>query len=90
MFALNDPSALGCVAAVESANLLDQVQIVGVDGSDDAKAAIAEGKMLASAAQDPVQIGSVAIETAYKVIAGEEVEKDIKIPSYLVDASNAK
>ena len=79
MFALNDPSALGCVAAVESANLLDQVQIVGVDGSDDAKAAIAEGKMLASAAQDPVQIGSVAIETAYKVIAGEEVEKDIKI-----------
>lgn len=90
MFALNDPSALGCVAAVESANLLDQVQIVGVDGSDDAKAAIAEGKMLASAAQDPVQIGSVAIETAYKVIAGEEVEKDIKIPSYLVEASNAK
>ena len=90
MFALNDLSALGCVAAVESANLLDQVQIVGVDGSDDAKAAIAEGKMLASAAQDPVQIGSVAIETAYKVIAGEEVEKDIKIPSYLVDASNAK
>ena len=90
MFALNDPSALGCVAAVESANLLDQVQIVGVDGSDDAKAAIAEGKMLASVAQDPVQIGSVAIETAYKVIAGEEVEKDIKIPSYLVDASNAK
>ena len=90
MFALNDPSALGCVAAVESANLLDQVQIVGVDGSDDAKAAIAEGKMLASAAQEPVQIGSVAIETAYKVIAGEEVEKDIKIPSYLVDASNAK
>ena len=90
MFALNDPSALGCVAAVESANLLYQVQIVGVDGSDDAKAAIAEGKMLASAAQDPVQIGSVAIETAYKVIAGEEVEKDIKIPSYLVDASNAK
>ena len=90
MFALNDPSALGCVAAVESANLLDQVQIVGVDGSDDAKAAIAEGKMLASAAQDPVQIGSVAIDTAYKVIAVEEVEKDIKIPSYLVDASNAK
>lgn len=89
-FALNDPSALGCVAAVESANLLDQVKIVGVDGSDDAKAAIAEGKMLASAAQDPVTIGSEAVATAYKVIAGETVETDIKIPSYLVDESNAK
>jgi len=89
-FALNDPSALGCAAAVESANLLDQVKIVGVDGSDDAKAAIVAGKMLASAAQDPVTIGSEAVATAYKVIAGEEVEKDIKIPSYLVDESNAK
>ena len=89
-FALNDPSALGCVAAVESANLLDQVKIVGVDGSDDAKAAIVEGKMLASAAQDPVTIGSEAVATAYKVIAGETVESDIKIPSYLVDESNAK
>lgn len=89
MFALNDPSALGCVAAVESANKLDQVKIVGVDGSDDGKAAIQEGKMLASAAQDPVTIGSTAVETAYQVIAGETVETDIAIPSYLVDASNA-
>lgn len=89
-FALNDPSALGCAAAVESANLLDQIKIVGVDGSADAKAAILDGKMLASAAQDPVTIGSEAIVTAYKVIAGEEVEKDIKIPSYLVDANNAQ
>jgi len=88
-FALNDPSALGCVAAVESAGMLDQVKIVGVDGSDDAKEAIVDGKMLASAAQDPVTIGSQAVETAYKVIAGETVEKDIKIPSYLVDETNA-
>ena len=46
--------------------------------------------MLASAAQDPVTIGSEAVATAYKVIAGETVESDIKIPSYLVDESNAK
>lgn len=88
-FALNDPSALGCAAAVESAGLLDQVKIVGVDGSDEGKAAIIEEKMLASAAQHPVEIGSIAVETAYAVIAGEEVEKDIKVPVELVDATNA-
>lgn len=88
-FALNDPSALGCVAAVESAGLLDQVKIVGVDGSDEGKAAIIEEKMLASAAQHPVEIGSIAVETAYAVIAGEEVEEDIKVPVELVDATNA-
>lgn len=88
-FALNDPSALGCAAAVESAGKLDQIKIVGVDGSSEGKEAIVAGKMLASAAQEPVTIGKVAVDTAYDVIEGKEVEKDIKIPSFLVDASNA-
>lgn len=88
-FALNDPSAIGCAAAVESAGLLDKIKIVGVDGSDDGKAAIVEGKILASAAQHPVEIGSISVETAYKVIAGETVEADVKVPVELVDATNA-
>ena len=88
MFAEDEPTALGCVAAAERANKLGQIKIVGVDGSDDGKAAVAEGKMLATAAQDPVTIGSTAIESTYKVIAGESVEKEILIPSYLIDASN--
>jgi ribose transport system substrate-binding protein len=44
--------------------------------------------MLASAAQHPVDIGAISIETAYKLIAGEEVEKDIKVPTELVDINN--
>lgn len=89
VFALNDPSAIGCAAAIEAANLLDQIKIVGVDGSADGKTAIAAGKMLASAAQDPVKIGSTSVEAAYKVIAGENVEADIKIPVSLVNKDNA-
>jgi ribose transport system substrate-binding protein len=88
-FALNDPSAIGCSAAVEAANLLDRIKIVGVDGSDDGKDAILKGKMLATAAQHPAEIGSVSIETAYKVIAGETVEADIKIPVELINKDNA-
>ncbi len=89
VFALNDPSAIGCAAAVESAGLLDAIKIVGVDGSTEGKAAIAQGKMLASAAQHPKDIGSISIETAYQVIAGATVEADVKVPVELVDASNA-
>lgn len=88
VFALNDPSAIGCAAAIDSADLLDQIKIVGVDGSEEGKKAICEGKMLASAAQHPVDIGKIAIETAYKVLAGEEVEPDIKVSSELVDINN--
>ena len=86
VFALNDPSAIGCAAAVDSAGKLDQIKIVGVDGSEDGIAAIKEGKMFASASQDPVEIGKQSIEAAYKVIAGETVEADIKVPSALVTA----
>lgn len=89
-FALNDPSAIGCAAAVESANLLDKVKIVGVDGSAEGIKAIKDGKMFASASQDPVKIGKTSIETAYKVIAGEKVEADIKVPSALVSAETIK
>lgn len=88
-FALNDPSAIGCAAAVESAGLLEQVKIVGVDGSEDGKAAIADGKMLASAAQHPVEIGNISIETAYKVVNGEDVKADIMVPVELVNKDNA-
>lgn len=88
VFALNDPSAIGSAAAIDSAGLLDHIKIVGVDGSEEGKKAICEGKMLASAAQHPIEIGSIAIETAYKVLSGEKVEPDIKVSSELVDIEN--
>lgn len=89
-FALNDPSAIGCAAAVEAANLLDKIKIVGVDGSDDGKTAILAGKILASAAQHPIDIGSISIETAYKVLVDKSsVEADIKVPVELVTKDNA-
>lgn len=89
VFALNDPSAIGCAAAVESAGLLDKIKIVGVDGSDDGKKAITEGKMLASAAQHPVDIGKISIETAYSIISGSTVEANIKVPVELINKDNA-
>lgn len=89
VFALNDPAAIGCIAAIESAGKINKIKVVGVDGSKDGRAMITNGKMLASAAQFPKKIGSISIETAYKVLASEKVESDIKIPVELVDKSNA-
>lgn len=61
---------------------------MGVDGSDDGKVAISEGRMLASAAQQPFEIGAQSVLTGYKLVAGEEVEKDVKIATTLVDSTN--
>jgi len=89
VFALNDPSAIGAAAAIESANLLDSIFIVGVDGSEEGKRAILDGRMLASAAQHPVDIGRISVETAYRVLAGESVDHNIMVPVELITIANA-
>lgn len=88
VFCLNDPSAIGAAAAIQAAGLGDEIKVVGVDGSDDGKVAISEGRMLASAAQQPFEIGAQSVLTGYKLVAGEEVEKDVKIATTLVDSTN--
>jgi ribose transport system substrate-binding protein len=86
---LNDPTAMGAIAALESANRLKGVLVYGVDGSPDAKKMIKEGnKLTATASQFPSKIGSMGAEAAYKILAGEEVPKDIKVPVKLIDKSN--
>lgn len=88
VFTINDPTARGAIAALKEAGMIDQVKVVSVDGSDEGKDFIRAGEMVASAAQDPEQIGQRTVETAYKLIAGESVEKDFIIPMSIIDATN--
>lgn len=85
---LNDPTALGAIAALQSANALDGVLVYGVDGSPDAKKMIKEGKMTATAAQSPIGIGETAVDVAYKILDGETVEKNVMVPVELITADN--
>ncbi len=89
VFAINDPSALGCVSALESAGKLQAVKIVSVDGSTAAVNAIKAGKLLSTSAQFPGEIGKVAAEQAYKILEGKPVEKDIKVKVELITRKNA-
>jgi len=89
VFAINDPSALGCISALESAGKLKNVKIVAVDGAKEAVAAIKAGKMLATSAQFPKEIGRIGAEKVYEHLAGKTVEKDIKVRVELVTARNA-
>jgi ribose transport system substrate-binding protein len=88
-FPINDPSALGCISAIESAGKLGQVTVVTVDGSREAAAAIQAGKLHSSSAQFPREIGRVSAEKAYEHLAGKTVPKDVKIPVKLVTKENA-
>ncbi len=84
---VNDPTARGVIQALKAANMKG-VLIYGVDGSPDAKKAIKEGDMTGTAAQSPINIGKIGVEMAYKILAGEKVEKHIPVPVQLITIEN--
>lgn len=88
VFCINDPTARGAIAAIKEAGLTDKIKVVSVDGSDEGKGFIRTGEMVASAAQQPELIGQKVSETAYKLLAGEEVPTDDIIEMYIIDATN--
>lgn len=86
----NDPSALGALAAVKSTNR-DDIAIYGVDGSPDAKAAIAEGgPFVGTGAQSPISIGETSVEIAYKVLKDETFEKRSPVETFLINEKNVE
>ncbi|CAH2214220.1 ribose ABC transporter substrate-binding protein RbsB [Tepidibacter aestuarii] len=82
VFAHNDEMALGALKAIETSG--KDIMVVGFDATDDAVAAVKEGKMAATVAQQPDQIGSLGVENADKVIKGESVENFIPVELKLV------
>lgn len=75
IFAINDPCALGAVGALEKANKLDDIYIIGFDGQPEGKVAIRDGKIYADPIQFPKQIGRETIRTIMQYLNGFDVEK---------------
>lgn len=89
IFAINDPSALGAIAALEKAGKLDQVKIIAFDGQPEGKQAIKEGKIYADPIQHPDQIGIKTAQTIVKYLNGEEVPAEQLIPTGLYKKADA-
>ena len=87
VFAANDEMALGAVEAIYGAG--KSILVVGFDATDDAIAAIQEGRMAATIAQQPDLIGRTAIENAFKLISGEGIAPSIPVEVTLITAENA-
>ena len=90
VFGANDLMALGAVKAIEDANKLDNIKVVGFDATDDAKVAIKEGKMMGSIAQYPDIMGAVGVESALKVLGGGVVESVVPVEVGMISAANVQ
>lgn len=82
LFAHNDEMALGAVEAAAAAG--KNIVIVGFDATDDAIAAVKEGRMAATVAQQPDEMGKIAVQTAVKIIKGESVPPSIPVAVTLI------
>ena len=90
IFAINDPSAMGCYDAVEQATveLEKDILIYGVDGNPDIKQMIKDGQVEGTGSQSPNTLGFDSMVAAFKILNGEEVEHKIDVDTFLITAEN--
>jgi ribose transport system substrate-binding protein len=84
VFACSDLMALGAIEAIAAAGRSGRIRVIGFDALDDARKAIEAGRMDASVAQSPRDMGRIAVESAAKVLRGESIPDDQKVPISLV------
>lgn len=88
VMALNDPSAMGAMAALDAEGMLSDVLVYGADGSPEAKTMIYENKMTATSAQSPRTTGKKTVEMLYKILEGKEKQKQYIVPVTLITKDN--
>lgn len=87
IFAENDEMALGAIEAL-GARAGSQVKVVGFDGTEDGLAAIDAGTMHATIAQQPAQLGALAVEQAKAILDGQEAQATIPVEVVTVTKDN--
>ncbi|WP_406008820.1 substrate-binding domain-containing protein [Streptomyces sp. NBC_00637] len=87
VIAANDEMALGAIKALGS-KAGKSVQVVGFDGTPDGLTAVENGTLYASVAQQPSQLGRIAVDNALKALQGKKVEKTVKVPVKVVTKEN--
>ena len=90
IFAVNDPSAMGAINAIQQATveLTNDIMVYGVDGNPDAKKLIESGEMEGTGSQSPETLGYDSMMAAFDVLEGKEIDKEIVVDTFLITAEN--
>ncbi|MEV3929457.1 substrate-binding domain-containing protein [Streptomyces sp. NPDC049944] len=87
VFAENDEMALGAVKALGS-KAGKSVPVVGFDGTPDGLTAVEAGTLYASVAQQPKELGKIAVRNAIRAADGKKVDSTVKVPVKVVTRQN--
>jgi len=90
IFAINDSSALGALAAVEQSGRKNVI-VIGYDGDPEARAKILAGSQLkADAIQFPDEIGKAVVDTMADYLEGKKVPANVPVKVGLIDQASLK
>ncbi len=84
IYAHNDEMALGAVRAIAAAGRQGEIKVYGIDAIADAVEALKNDEMAATVQQQPDLQIETALESAVKVLDGEEVDDLVNIPLKLL------
>ncbi len=80
--------ALGAIEAIRAAGKQNDIVVIGFDAIPDALDAIEDGRMTATVAQRPYEIGRMGVDAAVAYLKGEKLESTTYIPVELVTKEN--
>jgi ribose transport system substrate-binding protein len=84
----NDDMAVGIAEALAAAGRGGKTKVIGIDGIPDATAAIAAGKMFATADFSGHDQSYLAVTAAVRHLRKQAVPKDIQLPIVIIDKGN--
>ncbi|MFZ3570434.1 substrate-binding domain-containing protein [Streptomyces sp. BH097] len=87
VFAENDEMALGAIKALGS-KAGKSVPVIGFDGTPDGFKAVKAGTLYASVAQQPRELGKMAVQNAISAAKDKKISSAVKVPVKVVTAKN--
>lgn len=88
VFATTDIMALSALEVMKEYGY--KIPVIGADGISEMIEAIEKGRLTSTVAQNPYDMGYKSVETALKIIKGEQVEKKIDTGVDIIIEENAK
>ncbi|PYF84106.1 monosaccharide ABC transporter substrate-binding protein (CUT2 family) [Marinomonas alcarazii] len=89
VIANNDEMAIGAIQAIEASSLnIDNIVVAGIDATADGLAAMRSGELSVTVFQNATKQGQVAVQTAYKMVHGDPVDRNLWVPFELVTKQN--
>ena len=88
IYGCNDNMALGAVEALRTMGKLDDVLVIGIDGTGGAYESVAKGELTGTIDQFPMRTGEIAMEVLLRLLDGQDIPRVVSTPIEMIDSSN--